>query len=256
MLNKAGYANCRTCISHATMAVLRKVLFREAKAGSRCLLDEKLVRAVALLLKAELMGRGVLAPGAVAVQAIAFDKSAAVNWKVPWHQDLIFPFARRVSTPGFTLPCLKEGIDFARPPCTVLEAMLAVRLHLDDCDETNGPLRVCPGSHRFGIMEAAEIARRVATEGEIRCLAAEGDALVMRPLLLHASSKAAVPKNRRVLHLVYHSGEGMEERWHRAIGGNLPPEAAVNALAPDEETVVGKESSTPDGPGKAPVLSV
>jgi ectoine hydroxylase-related dioxygenase (phytanoyl-CoA dioxygenase family) len=91
-------------------------------------------------------------------------------------------------------------------------------LHLDDCDEVNGSLRVAPGSHRAGILKSTEIARAVAEHGEVPCLAKEGEALLMRPLLLHASSPARVPRHRRVLHLVYYSGERIAERWHREIG--------------------------------------
>jgi hypothetical protein len=41
--------------------------------------------------------------------------------------------------------------------------------------------------------------------------------LLMKPLLLHASSPATAPKHRRVLHLVFHSGEATAEPWHRAV---------------------------------------
>ena len=41
-----------------------------------------------------------------------------------------------------------------------------------------------------------------------------GEALLMRPLLLHASSSAARP---RVLRIVYHSGAPVAEPWHREL---------------------------------------
>lgn len=41
-----------------------------------------------------------------------------------------------------------------------------------------------------------------------------GEALLMRPLLLHASSNATRP---RVLHIVYHSGAPVAEPWHREL---------------------------------------
>jgi hypothetical protein len=92
-----------------------------------------------------------------------------------------------------------------------------VRLHLDDCNETNGPLRVAPGSHRRGILKSTDIASAVNAHGEVICVAQTGEAVVMRPLLLHASSPAQVPKHRRVLHVVYYSGEPIAEQWHRAV---------------------------------------
>ena len=111
----------------------------------------------------------------------------------------------------------KGGVDFARPPRRVLEALLAVRIHLDDCDETNGPLRVSPGTHQQGIVRSTEIADVVTHHGETACLAPAGEAWLMKPLLLHASSQATAPKHRRVLHLVYHSGDAMAESWHRTV---------------------------------------
>jgi ectoine hydroxylase-related dioxygenase (phytanoyl-CoA dioxygenase family) len=40
-------------------------------------------------------------------------------------------------------------------------------------------------------------------QSEALCIAAAGDALLMRPLLLHASSRSTSPNNRRVLHIEY-----------------------------------------------------
>lgn len=217
MLGRAGYEVVESSVSRDDRAVLRDEIFREGEAGTRCLLDHAMVRKVALHLKRELVGRGALGVDAVAIQAIAFDKTDNANWKVAWHQDLMFPFAGRVSSPSYALASVKEGVDYARPPREVLENLLAVRLHLDDCDETNGPLRVSPGSHLSGVLQATEMASRVAEQGEVTCLAREGQVLLMRPLLLHASSKATVPKHRRVLHVVFHDGSQTEEPWHRSV---------------------------------------
>jgi ectoine hydroxylase-related dioxygenase (phytanoyl-CoA dioxygenase family) len=84
----------------------------------------------------------------------------------------------------------------------VLEELVAVRVHLTDCDESNGALYVVPGSHRFGRLDLA-MARRLRDEhGEhpVPCLAK--DALLMRPLLLHSSSKAVSTSPRPVLHFL------------------------------------------------------
>lgn len=222
-LQRSGFAVVPTGVPAAVRAGLRVGLFCPGQAGTRCLLDEPAVRQVALSLKEELVGAGHLPAGALAIQAIAFDKTAATNWKVAWHQDLMFPFARPATDPGYTLPCRKDGVDFARPPRPVLETLLAVRLHLDACDEANGPLRVVPGSHLTGVIPPATLAGKVEAHGTTTCLAAEGEALLMRPLLLHASSRATEPRHRRVLHLVYHSGEAVAEPWHHAVGEvNLP----------------------------------
>jgi ectoine hydroxylase-related dioxygenase (phytanoyl-CoA dioxygenase family) len=97
----------------------------------------------------------------------------------------------------------KAGVLHVQPPRDVLEQMLTVRLHLDDCDAENGPLRVLPGSHRCGKMTPDEINRfRQQTEPVI-CTCPRGGALLMRPLLLHASSPATSPHHRRVVHIEF-----------------------------------------------------
>jgi hypothetical protein len=197
---------------------LRDSVFDSEVAGSRCLLSHPLVREVARELLARLISSGHLAEKAVAIQAIAFDKTATTNWKVAWHQDLMFPFARKVASEGFDLPSVKDGVDYARPPREVLEHMLAARLHLDDCGNSNDPLRISPGTHRLGILPTSRIANIVTEHGEMSGLARKGDVLLMRPLALHASSQAATPGHRRVLHYVFHSGPPAAEPWHRSVG--------------------------------------
>lgn len=196
---------------------LREKIFATGSAGERCLLDQPDVRTAASALKEQLISNGALPTNSVAIQAIAFDKTVGTNWNVSWHQDLMFPFAHPVSAPDFELPCTKQGIAYARPPTKILNRLLAVRLHLDDCDQTNGPLRVSPGSHRNGILDSGRIAETIAHHDEVAAIAKEGEVLLMRPLLLHASSKATSPRHRRVLHLVYDTGATIDESWHRAI---------------------------------------
>jgi hypothetical protein len=136
------------------------------------------------------------------VRALFFDKTPDANWSVPWHQDVTIAVAQRIETPGFSGWSAKHGVVHVQPPGDVLERMVAVRLHLDACAEENGALKVIPGSHRHGKLEAAAIdewtRRPVHT-----CAVPSGGALVMRPLLLHASSPAKAPSHRRVLHLEY-----------------------------------------------------
>jgi len=188
-------------------------LFQPGKAGSRALLRVGEVAELARDILRGLIADGILPATSVAIQAIAFDKTDGANWKVPWHQDLIHPFAEEVRSPGYLLPSVKDGIHYAQPPAEVLNDMLAARLHFDDCTEENGPLRVSPGSHRLGIIPQAQIGDVVARLGEEVCLANNGEILLMKPLTLHASSKALKPLHRRVLHLVFHSGAEIPEKW-------------------------------------------
>lgn len=216
-LERDGWTRVATGIDAECIARLRAEAYTRGAAGSRCLLDLPQVRTAALQLKGELVSAGHLPSGSVAIQAIAFDKTPATNWKVAWHQDLMFPLSAAAGASGYDLPTRKDGVDFARPPQTVLEEMLAVRLHLDPCDATNGPLRVSPGTHRQGVISSGDCAALAKLGGDTPCLADEGDAILMRPLLLHASSQATVPGHRRVLHFVYHSGIPVAEAWHRAV---------------------------------------
>jgi ectoine hydroxylase-related dioxygenase (phytanoyl-CoA dioxygenase family) len=148
----------------------------------------------------------VLGPSAFVVRGLLFDKTPEANWVVPWHQDLTIAVRRRCDAPGYGPWTTKAGIPHVRPPVEVLEHMLALRVHLDDCDAASGPLRVLPGSHALGILGDGA-ARNWMTHGPaVNCLAARGDVLLMRPLLLHASATAHQPRRRRVIHLEYAAG--------------------------------------------------
>lgn len=217
-LAREGWDLFPTGISESLLDALRDNVFTQGEAGTRCRLDLPDVRRVVRLLRDELSAAGHLPSSAVAVQAIAFDKTPDSNWKVTWHQDVMFPFAQTVSSPGFDLPSMKDGVAYARPPRDVLENLLAVRLHVDDCDDANGPLRVAPGSHLHGIFRSTEIPARLEEHGEQVCLARRGEALLMKPLTLHASSPASSPRHRRVLHVVFATAPlPAPERWHRSI---------------------------------------
>ena len=139
----------------------------------------------------------------VAVQCTWFEKSSSRNWLVPMHQDLSIPVAERLDHPALRGWACKEGVHFVQPPVEVLEQLVAVRLHLDRCAIDDGPLRVVPGSHRRGRLASHEAAALRRARGDEPCLVAAGDALVLRPLLLHASSKSTTACRRRVLHFLF-----------------------------------------------------
>ena len=110
-----------------------------------------------------------------------------------------------------------------QPPAAILEHMLFVRLHLDNCGEENGALRVIPKSHLQGRIPENEILSIRHSSPERICEVALGGALLMRPLLLHASSPSRVPGHRRVIHLDFASVQlpsGM--RWFSDHAPDLP----------------------------------
>ena len=141
--------------------------------------------------------------GHAAVQCTVFEKSTGNNWRVPVHQDLSIPVARRVAAEGLNGWSVKDGQLYVQPPLAVLRELVAVRLHLDPCSEHDGALRVIAGSHRLGRIAADQAARLRSRHDETVCTAGAGDALVMRPLLLHASSRAHGSSRRRVLHFLF-----------------------------------------------------
>ncbi len=145
----------------------------------------------------------VLGSGCFPVRGILFDKTPDANWNVAWHQDLSIAVREKRNVPGFGPWSEKAGVIHVQPPASVLERMLTVRLHLDDCDASNGPLQVLPGTHQGGRLSADEVQRKRQDIPATICLVPAGGALLMRPLLLHASSASQSPRHRRVIHLEY-----------------------------------------------------
>ncbi|MFT3837157.1 MAG: phytanoyl-CoA dioxygenase family protein [Myxococcaceae bacterium] len=153
-----------------------------------------------------------LGPAPFCVRAIVFDKKRGANWGVAWHQDLAIAVHQRAEVPGFGPWSVKAGVPHALAPDSVLTRMVATRIHLDDCGPTDGPLRVIAGSHRRRLDDAGPAARPVT-----ECVARRGDVLLLRPLLLHSSAKAAAPSHRRVLHLEWSNAPlpaPLRWRWH------------------------------------------
>lgn len=145
----------------------------------------------------------VLGSAAFVVRGILFDKQPGANWKVPWHQDLTIEVRERKTAPGFGPWSVKAGITHVQPPDCILEQMLAVRIHLDDNTLENGPLKVVAGSHRHGRLTAERMLTLRDEVGETVLTVSRGGAILMRPLLVHASSAAIHPLHRRVIHLEY-----------------------------------------------------
>jgi ectoine hydroxylase-related dioxygenase (phytanoyl-CoA dioxygenase family) len=149
------------------------------------------------------LARRHVGPGAVPYRATLFEKSGRSNWLVVWHQDTTLPLASRSEDSEWGPWSVKDGITYAHAPAWALETIVALRIHLDASTGRNGPLRVLPGSHRAGVLTDEEVFRKAKAEAAVDCLVGRGGVLAMRPLLIHASSKAEGPEARRVLHLEY-----------------------------------------------------
>jgi ectoine hydroxylase-related dioxygenase (phytanoyl-CoA dioxygenase family) len=191
----------------------------ETRGGVRNLLDASpAVRALAASPAVRSVAEAVLGPHCFAVRATLFDKTPAANWKVVWHQDVTIAVRARADVAGFGPWSEKAGVPHVRPPVALLERMLAVRVHLDDCGAENGPVRVLSGSHRAGRLSPAAIDAWRASVAAVDCVAERGAILAFRPLILHASSPAAAPAHRRVLHLEF-AAEVLPAplEWHACV---------------------------------------
>jgi hypothetical protein len=165
------------------------------------------------------IAREVLGKDAFIARVLLFDKTPGANWSLGWHQDSAIAVRAKVDAPGYFGWSVKAGVPHVHPPAEVLERMVTLRVHLDDCGEENGPLRVIRGSHRKGRLSDEAIAECLLIPETI-CSLRAGGVLVMRPLVLHASSPALTPRHRRVLHLEFAADPlpyGLE--WFERIEG-------------------------------------
>jgi ectoine hydroxylase-related dioxygenase (phytanoyl-CoA dioxygenase family) len=137
------------------------------------------------------------------VKAIFFDKPPLSNWLVTWHQDTKISVDTKVEIEGFGQWALKQGLPSVQPTLNVLENIYTICLHLDDCDETNGALKVIPITHKLGVLNDKDIQDMDKTS-EI-CPVSKGGIIIMRPLLVHSSSKSTSARHRRVIHLEFSS---------------------------------------------------
>jgi len=173
------------------------------KAGARHILAVPAVRAVATAPRMLAIAQSFIGPSAIPFRATLFDKSPDANWLVVWHQDTALPLRQRNDSPEWGPWSTKGGLLYAHAPAWALEHVVALRVSLDDSLKTNGPLRVLPDSHRAGVLTEDQIEQRAREVRPVDCLAFAGSVVVMRPLTVHASSKARSDHRRRVLHIEY-----------------------------------------------------
>ena len=213
----SGFAVVPTCLDEQTVKLLSAV-FGEAKHAQRNLLRVPAVRSLAAAEPVRRLVTSVLGSGCFAVRGILFEKTPDSNWKVQWHQDRTIAVRERRDVAEYGPWTMKAGVLHVQPPAQVMARMLAVRLHLDDSNEENGPLRVIPGSHKAGRISDEQIA--VWREyPSVVCSVPKGGAILIRPLLLHASSACSKPGHRRVIHLEFSADELPGElEWHDKVG--------------------------------------
>lgn len=156
-----------------------------------------------------------LGPDGRPVRAVLFDKTAARNWALGWHQDRTIVVEERADVDGFGPWTVKAGLVQVEPPFPILERMVTLRVHLDPVDATNAPLRIVPGSHRLGRLPEAAIEHVVKDRGERLCLANRGDVWLYATPIVHGSHAADPPRRRRVLQVDYAAIDlPAPLRWH------------------------------------------
>ncbi len=197
----------RLCSLAQTVELIQVFDGKPGRAGRRDGLRMQAVRDIAASKEVVQVVSAVLGEHAFPVKATLFGKSNSTNWLVPWHQDLMIPVQAQGLAHGFTGRSIKSGIPHVRAPLHVLQSMLTIRLDLDGSTLENGPLRVLPGTHRSGFLSRGEISSFRSNRSPTTCLVPEGGALLMRPLLLHASSKSCSGANRRIVHLEFAAGD-------------------------------------------------
>ena len=182
---------------------LDRSLVRRGRAGARHLLAVPEIARMAHDSRLLVLAQVELGGKAVPFRATLFEKSGKANWLVVWHQDTALPIRARFEALGWGPWSQKAGFLYAHAPASALSRVIALRVHLDPSTRDNGPLRVVPNSHTLGVLTDEEIRSAVDQRGFEECLVSRGGILVMRPLLIHSSSKVQTDAPRRVLHLEY-----------------------------------------------------
>jgi len=203
----SGYAIVPGCVSLPACDELIDSLSSDqvvrSRAGARHLLSHPAVAALSASDGLVRLASEWLGQRAVPFRATLFEKSTTTNWLIPWHQDTALPLCSRFNAAGWGPWSEKAGVIYAHAPASALARVIALRVHLDASNADNGPIRIVPGSHQGGVLNDEEVLKYVSASDPVTCLAPRGGVVVMRPLLIHSSSKARSTEPRRVLHIEY-----------------------------------------------------
>jgi ectoine hydroxylase-related dioxygenase (phytanoyl-CoA dioxygenase family) len=218
-VEQQGFAVLPNIFSRAEVRMLLLELAKlpHGRAGTRHLMSAPVVSAAANDSRMLNLAQEVLETRAIPFRATLFDKSSNANWKVMWHQDTALPLTAKTERAGWGPWSVKEGIVYAHAPTKALEKVTALRLNLDASTKSNGPLRVIPESHKLGLMSDEEVESFSAGKSGVDCIGDAGSVVVMRPMILHSSSKAISEEPRRVLHIEYAMNLEVEEGMRLAI---------------------------------------
>lgn len=133
--------------------------------------------------------RALLGEHGVLVRSTLIDKPAGSPWHVQWHQDrspLSYP-----PNPHQTNQEKAQG-----------NQLIAVRIHLDPSNDTNGGLEVIPQTHRHGLLSQKQIDKALLQRTFVLDQP-RGCVMFMHPYLLHASAPNLSDQRRRIIHCEY-----------------------------------------------------
>ena len=122
---------------------------------------------------------------------------------MPWHQDRVIAVKEKHDIEGFGAWTKKAGVWHTEPPIKILENMVFIRIHLDDCSAQNGALELALGSHKYGRIRSEDAVGIVQKLPQDICDAQRGDVLIAKALTLHRSYKSTSLSRRRALRIDY-----------------------------------------------------
>lgn len=160
-LSDHGFWIERSLLTHGECNELANILGPLARAGRRGLLGVPGIMEFAYSPKLIELVRRHLGGEPFPVRALYFNKSAAANWSVGWHQDRAIAVRQKIEVLGFDGWSVKDGVPHVLPPRSVLERMVTLRVHLDGADRSSGALRVLAGligkrfCHRRRLMKSS-----------------------------------------------------------------------------------------------------
>jgi ectoine hydroxylase-related dioxygenase (phytanoyl-CoA dioxygenase family) len=188
-----------------------------SRAGTRHLMSCPAISSFANDKRLIALASTALSEPAIPYRATLFEKSPKSNWLVVWHQDTSLPLSGKLEGSEWGPWSCKAGVTYARAPSWALERVVTLRVHLDHCASENGPLRVIPGSHNKGVLTETQIGTITNTQASAECVVRAGGVLLMRPLIIHASSKSKSKTPRRILHIEYAPQAGIGNGIQLAI---------------------------------------
>lgn len=136
------------------------------------------------------------------IRSVFTERVVPGDWDSFWHQDMFINATEKVDDKAFTGWEKKTDGYVAVAPEHYLHNAVTVRIHLDDAEESNGAMKVIPGSHQRKLLDE-EMALLTRNSAAVICDMKACGIQIMKPLLVHATSRGISPKARRVIHLEF-----------------------------------------------------